>query len=79
MIKLLKKRSTITEEAEVTSFVNKFPTFFEEFKDQITSGRILYLIYILRRSVLVASIVFVHDGMLQLIVSLVCCVLVNVT
>ena len=77
MIQLLKKRSMITEEVEATAFVNKFPTFFEEFKDQATSNRIFYLIYILRRNILVACIVFISDGIIQLIVSLVCCLSVN--
>ena len=62
----------MTEENEIKTFTDYYSTFFEEFKSIGISTWIFYLLYILRRLIIVFSINFIQDGLLQLSIALVC-------
>ena len=62
----------MTEENEIKTFTDYYSTFFEEFKSIGISTWIFYLLYILRRLIIVFSINFIQDGLLQLSIAIVC-------
>lgn len=67
---LIIKRRNLTDDDVITEFEDKFGTFFEEFKTTGISMWMFYAIYILRRTCIVLSYIFVKDGILQLSVCL---------
>ena len=67
---LLYKRSKLTEENEIKSFIEKFGTFFEEFKSDGIKDWLFYFIYILRRLMINVSYQFIDDGVFQLSISI---------
>jgi hypothetical protein len=68
---LIIKKSKIEIQEQNNEFNKKFGTFFEEFKDTSTSERLFYLIFILRRLVIGACILFIDSLVWQLIMSIV--------
>ena len=72
MIRLIFNRNQLDDEDEIKEFSVKYSTFFEEFKQTGTSVWIFYLLYIIRRFIIVFAINFIQDGVLQLAISFVC-------
>ena len=60
----------LTEENEIKIFLEKFGTFFEEFKDEGIKDWLFYYIYIFRRVAIQFSYLFISDGILQLSLSM---------
>ena len=58
------------EEQEIRKFVSMYSTFFEEFKEAGISCWLFYLLYVLRRTVLMFSIKFATDAFLQITIAL---------
>lgn len=66
LLYLIRKRSKLSEENEIKLFIEKFGTFFEEFKSEGLKDWLFYFIYILRRLMIQISYQFIDDGALQL-------------
>ena len=60
----------MTDEEEIKTFVEKFGTFFEEFKSDGIKDWLFYFIYILRRLMIQVSYQFIDDGIFQLSISI---------
>jgi hypothetical protein len=57
-------------EEEIKSFIQRYGTFFEEFKAEGLKCWLFYLIYILRRLMIQISYQFIDDGVFQLAFSI---------
>ncbi|OMJ81862.1 hypothetical protein SteCoe_17561 [Stentor coeruleus] len=66
MLYAIFKRGMLVDENAITDFEKKFSTFFEEFKNTGLEMWMFYILYILRRSSLVLSYLFIKDEKLQL-------------
>jgi hypothetical protein len=71
MVKLILKRIKLKESKEIKHFIYKYGTFFVEFKENGASDWMFYLMFILRRSLIIFSFQFIPYGIFQLSVSLV--------
>ena len=72
LIKLIIERNKLNNEAEIELYTSNYSTFFEEFKTIGISTWIFYVLYIIRRVILIVSIDFIQDGLLQLSIALMC-------
>ncbi|OMJ64981.1 hypothetical protein SteCoe_40256 [Stentor coeruleus] len=66
----LVKRSKITQPEDITNFEQRFGTFFEEFKSTGPRMWLFYVIFIIRRTLLVINFHFISDLGLQLGISI---------
>ena len=64
---LIMKKRKIQSATDLEEFSKKFGTFFEEFKDNETS--LFYVLFVLRRFLLVFCSLFLESGVLQLALS----------
>ncbi|OMJ87112.1 hypothetical protein SteCoe_11262 [Stentor coeruleus] len=67
------KRNKLTDEIIIKEFEGKYATFFEDFKSTGLSMWIFYILYILRRTLLVLSYLYISDGSLQLAICISIC------
>lgn len=74
---LINKRSGLSNEEEIKKFIDKFGTFFEEFKKDGVHNWLFYLIYFTRRIVLAILFHTVSIGILQLTVCVSICLCVS--
>lgn len=70
MLYVIFKRCFLTDENAITDHKNKFSTFFEEFKNTGLAMWMFYVFYILRRTLIVLSYIFIKDGKLQLAIGI---------
>ncbi|OMJ81882.1 hypothetical protein SteCoe_17583 [Stentor coeruleus] len=73
MIYSILKRRRLSDENEIKEFEKKFSTFFDEFKSTGLSMWMFYVLYIIRRTLLVFSYLFIDDGSLQLAICISLC------
>ncbi|OMJ87111.1 hypothetical protein SteCoe_11261 [Stentor coeruleus] len=73
MLYIICKRSKLTDENIINEIEEKYATFFEEFKTTGLSMWIFYILYILRRTLLVLSYLYIKDGSLQLAICISIC------
>ena len=69
MVAVLVKKSRINNTEENERFNKKFGAFFEEFKDDSTSTRFFYAIFVFRRIVIALLVFFIDSIVIQLAVS----------
>lgn len=63
------KKSKITCPAELENLLQKYGTFFKEFKSKSFNSSLFYPLFVIRRLFLIALILFVNDPRVQLTVS----------
>lgn len=77
MMYALLKRRKLTDENEIKAFEKKFATFFDEFKNTGLNMWMFYVLFIIRRTLLVLSYLFIVDGSLQLAICISLCLTVS--
>lgn len=70
MLYAIFKKSLLTDENSITELESKFSTFFEEFKNTGISMWVFYILYIIRRTLLLLSYIFIKDTKLQLAIGI---------
>ena len=68
LVYLIYKREKIVDEEEITKFTSYFSTFFGEINNKGPSSWVFYLLFVVRRVLLVIVINFIEEGVLQVIV-----------
>jgi hypothetical protein len=68
---LIVMRSRLEEEDQVQGFITTYPTFFEDFKGEGLRNWWFYVLYFIRRILIVFCVHFISDGTLQLSISFV--------
>lgn len=77
MLYTLCKRLRLTEENAIKELESKFATFFDDFKSTGLNMWMFYVLYILRRTLLVLSYLYIEDGSLQLAICISLCITVS--
>ena len=62
-------RFKLLNSTEIENFIKQFGTFFEEFKSNGISSWMFYVLFVIRRYVIVLLILFIDDVVLQLVLS----------
>ncbi|OMJ87110.1 hypothetical protein SteCoe_11260 [Stentor coeruleus] len=73
MLYVIYKRWKLTDEEAIKKHEDKFSTFFDEFKNTGLNMWMFYVFYILRRTLLVISYLYIEDGSLQLSICISLC------
>ena len=66
MISIIKNRNKTTDQNSIKLYSNKYSTFFKDFKEEGLINWLIYPFFILKRIIIVASLIFIDNGVLQL-------------
>ena len=70
MIYIINKKQTLTDQQRIDDLNQKFSILFFEFKENGISSWLFYILYIVRRFIIVICLNFVEDYILQLLFTL---------
>ena len=66
MISIIINRNKIKDQEIFQSYSNKYSVFFQEYKEEGVISWMIYPFFILKRIIIVLSLIFIEDGVLQL-------------